>query len=400
MKKILFYLLLCFNFLSVNAQKSTFDTLKVRDDFDKIVSDLEKNYVYYRQKNVDLDCFKSYYGKEIQKVRSRREALLFFEFMLFEFYDTHLYLTTSNNRSYRLFSPIYASIINDKVIITDYWKDQVETNLKTEIIGSELLAINGELLDFKIEKFPSHCNNKKNNEIRTWIINKILAGRYHEKRNLTLKLKSGEIVDFDLDTVKLRNDEGILSYKIADNVGIIRINNSLGNIFIRFAMNKALRKLKETDGIIIDIRNSPNGGSTFASYPIIGHFIKLSVQFQKYKEIDGTEKTDKLKSRKPFIKKPMVLVVGRWTGSVGEGLASGVKSNKIGIVLGTELHKLAGSMSGYKFKYLPYDYQIPHVDVQQLNGKPRTDLLPNVMINNDNSEEDLFIKEAIKIIRN
>ena len=36
---------------------------------------------------------------------------------------------------------------------------------------------------------------------------------------------------------------------------------------------------------------------------------------------------------------------------------------------------------------------------EQLNGKSRTDLKPNVLINNDHSQEDLFINEAIRIIK-
>jgi carboxyl-terminal processing protease len=399
MQRILLCVLLSLTFLTISAQKSKFDSLELRKDFEKILHDLETDYVYYNKKNVDLDCLKSFYGEKIKNVKNSSEALLFFEFMLYEFYDSHLHITTYSNKSYRIYSPIYASMIDDRVIITDYWKDQVKTNLENEIIGSEIIALNGELLENVIEKFPTHCHNKKDGEIRTWIINKILAGKYSEKRKLTLKLKNGELIEFDLDAVKLRTDEGILSYRIADNIGIIRVNNSLGNIFSRFAINRALRRLKKTDGIIIDIRNSPNGGSTFAAYPLISHFIKKSVPFQKYELIDGSHKTDQLKSKKPYINKPMVLVVGRWTGSVGEGLASGVKSNEIGVVVGTEMQKLAGSMCGHKFNHIPYDYQMPCIDVQQLNGKSRTDLKPNILITNDNSQDDLFIKEAIKIIK-
>lgn len=399
MNKIFISFIFFFTISFINAQNSKFDTLKLRQDFNKLISDLESNYFYYNKKEVDLDCFKNHYSEKLKNINNRRDALLFFEFMFFEFYDSHLHLTTNTNSSYRIYSPIYASIIENKVIITDYWKDQVKNNIEIEIIGSEILDFNNEPLENVIEKFPCHCNNKNNIEIRTWIINKILAGKYNEKRELTLKLKNGNIIKFDINNVKLRNDKGILSYKIIDNIGIIRINNSLGNIFTRFAMNKALRKLKHTEGIVIDIRNSANGGSTFAAYPIIAHFIKQKIPFQKYEFLDGKQKTDQLKPKKPFVNKPMVLVVGRWTGSVGEGLASGVKSNKIGMVLGTEMEKLAGSMCGYKFKYLPYDYQIPCNDVQQLNGKSRTDLKPNVLINNDHSQEDLFINEAIRIIK-
>jgi hypothetical protein len=399
MQKILFGLIICFFSQFGIAQVSDFDTLKLREDYEKFISDLESKYIFYKKKNVDLACLKAYYSEKVKTVKSRGQALLFFEFMLFEFYDSHIHLTTNNNMSYRIFSPIYASNVENKIIITDYFKDQLENKLETEIIGSEIIAMNNEPFESVIEKFPSHCHDKNDPEIRTWIINKILAGRYYEKRELTLKLQNGNIVKFDLDALKIRNEDSILSYKIVDNVGIVRINNSLGNLYLRFAVKKALRKLKKTDGIIIDLRNSPNGGSTFAAYPVIAHFIKKKVPFQKYEYLDGTQATDKLKSKKPYSKKPMVLVVGRWTGSVGEGLASGVNANNIGVVLGTEMHKLAGSMCGSKFNYLPYDYQIPCNDVQQLNGESRTVLKPNILINNDNSEDDLFIKEAIKIIK-
>lgn len=400
MRKLFFGLLLFIAYSTSMAQKKALDTQQLRQDFEKLMSDLERNYVYYKKKKVDLRLFKEYYAEKLLDTNTQKEPLLFFEFMLLEFYDSHMHLKSNNNKSYRLFSPVYASIVNDKITITDYWKDQIKNRIEIEIIGSEILAFNNEDIESVVEKFPTHCHDKNDPEIRTWIINKILSGRYHEKRVLKLKLQNGEIVNFDLDTVKLRKDEGILSLRIVDNVGIIRLNNSLDNTSIRFAINNALNEMKNVDGIIIDIRNSVDGGNTKAAYPIIEHFIKKPIPFQKYQSLNGKQETDKLNPTKPFIDKPMILVVGRWTGSVGEGLASGVQSNKIGIVLGTEMHKLAGAMCDYKFKHSSYGYQIPCIDVQQLNGKSRTAIVPDITINNDNGMDDLFIKEAVKTLKN
>lgn len=393
MKKILFIILFT-NYTF--AQTKIVDTIKVKQDFEKLINNLETNYVYYNSKDVDLNCIKKYYSQKISTLKNETEILLFFEYILNEFYDNHLHLNTNSKSSYRLYSPLFAESIANKIIISSTWKDQIQTGLNVNVTNSELLTFNGININEVIENFPTHCQNKKNSEIRNWILNKILAGKYNESRIITIKTTTGKTETIDIDKIKIRNDTSLVSYKIIDNIGIIRLNNSLGDRRTKAEFKNTLIKLKDTDGIILDLRNTISGGNTNIGNAIAGHFTNKKVIFQKYKNTKQ-EFVDYIKPNKPQYNKPLVVLVGRFTASMGEGLASGL--NGIGIVIGTEMQKLAGATKSYNFSNFDYGYQASYIDVLNILNIPREKFVPKIKIICDDKIEDEFVKEGIRIIK-
>lgn len=396
MKKLLTLFLIISN--AAYTQSIKVDTLKVRQDYEKLISNLETKYVYYTQKDVDIECLKNYYSNRIKTLTSETDVLLFFEYLLDEFYDSHLHLNSSNQFSYRLYSPVFATTTGSKIEISSVWKDQIESGVNINITNAEILTFNGVEFNQVIEKFPTHCQNKSNTEIRTWISNKILSGRYNEPRIITLKTTAGKIETLDIDKIKIRKDTTLLTYKIVDNIGIIRLNNSLGETKSKREFKQVLKKLKNTDGIILDLRNTVDGGSTNVANPIAGHFTNKKLVFQKYKNT-YKEFVDHIKPQNPKFDNPLVVLVGRWTGSMGEGLASGLDGTGIGTLVGTEMQKLAGATKDYKFNYSHFGYQVPYIDVLHINGTPRQKLVPKYKVQCDDSKADEFIKEGIRIIK-
>jgi carboxyl-terminal processing protease len=95
---------------------------------------------------------------------------------------------------------------------------------------------------------------------------------------------------------------------------------------------------------------------------------------------------------------PLIVLVGRWTGSVGEGLASGFDGTGIGKIVGTEMEKLAGATKSYSFSNFEYSYQAPYIDVLHISGLPREKFIPKYKVVCNDGIEDEFIKEGIRII--
>lgn len=201
MKKLILIIILIFNFFCVQSQENEIDRTKIKEDLNKILTDLSTKYVHLQEKNVDLDCIQKHYEKQIANLKTEENTVLLFEYLLNEFYDSHLILNTNRNSSFRLFSPIYATVINGKAIISNVWQTQIE-NLEKNLIGAELLKINGIDLNKAVEQFPTYSNDKNSKEVREWIVNKILAGHYNQPGVLTLKLENGETIDFNLDQLK------------------------------------------------------------------------------------------------------------------------------------------------------------------------------------------------------
>ena len=96
--------------------------------------------------------------------------------------------------------------------------------------------------------------------------------------------------------------------------------------------------------------------------------------------------------------KPLIVLVGRWTGSVGEGLSSGFDGTGIGKIVGTEMLKLAGATKSYNFSNFNYGYQYPYIDVLHITGYPREKFVPKYKVVSTDGNEDEFIKEGIRLI--
>ena len=241
MKKILFIILLTnYGF----AQSKIVDTIKVRQDFEKLITNLQKNYVYCKTKDVDLYCIKKHYLQKINSIKNETETILFFEYILNEFYDNHLHLNIASKSSFRLYSPLFAKTTGNLTVIASTWKDQIESGININVTNAEILTFNGVPFNQLIQQFPTHCQNKNNDQVRIWISNKILAGKYNEPRIITVKTTSGKIDTLDIDKIRIREDANMLSYKIVNNIGIIRLNNSLGETKTKTEFKKALDNLK------------------------------------------------------------------------------------------------------------------------------------------------------------
>jgi hypothetical protein len=285
MKKLILGITILLTFSYANSQETKVDRSKIEEDFEQIMSDIKNNYIYLNDKKVDIDCIYFNYKKKIKLIDSEDQRLLFFEYLLDEFYDSHVILMRSIRKSYRLDSPIFTVTKNGKTKIKNVWQTQIE-NINLNIIGSEIIKINGIDLITKIDNFPTICNDKNDFETRNWIANKVISGKYNEPRILTLKLTNDKIVDFDLDSIKLKKDNSLLTVSIVNNIGIIRLNNSLGQNTLIEKFDTVIDSLQNTKGLIIDLRNTTGGGNSYVARGIMSRFINESMPYQLHQIFD------------------------------------------------------------------------------------------------------------------
>jgi carboxyl-terminal processing protease len=405
MKYLILTVVIFLHFSCANSPDNGIDHTKIKEDLNEILSDISQNYVYLPEKNVDINCIKQYYTEQVQNIKTEEETILFFEYLLDEFYDSHLILNTNTNSSFRLYSPIYLTFKNGKPIISNVWQKQIK-NLEQNIIGAELLKINGTDFDIAIEQFPTHCNEKESQEVKEWIANKILAGRYNQPRILTLKLNNKEIVELDLDKLKIKQNPELLTVTTENNIGIITINNSLGNNSLIQEFNEALDNLMNTKGLVIDLRNTVDGGNSYVARGIMSRFIKETKPYQKHwkvEEYDGNPKIERswveyVSPRKEQYKSPVVILVGRWTGSMGEGLAIGFEGMERAEIVGSEMERLAGEMSGFSFKNQPFGYRLSTAKLFHINGMPREKYVPTNYVKQSTTEKDETLEKGIELI--
>ena len=407
MKKLILGITILLTFSCANSQETKVDRVKIEEDFEQIISDIKNNYIYLNDKKVDIDCIYSNYQKKIKFIDSEDQRLLFFEYLLDEFYDSHVILMKSIRQSYRLDSPIFTVTKNGKTKIKYVWQTQIE-NIDLNIIDAEVLKINGIDLNIKIEKFPTICNDKNDFETRNWIANKVISGKYNEPRILTLKLTKGEIVDFDLDNLKLKENKSLLTVSTINKIGIIRINNSLGENTLIEKFDSAIDSLQNTKGLIIDLRNTTGGGNSYVARGIMSRFINESKPYQLHQTFDESwdnqpiikrSWAEYVSPRNKQYKKSVVVLVGKWTGSMGEGLAIGFDGLGRAEIVGTEMKRLAGgSTNDFHLKNENLNYKLMTEKLFHLNGTPREKYIPENYVKQTVIKKDKVLEKGIELI--
>jgi len=407
MKKLILGIAILLTFSCSNSQKTKIDRSKIEEDFEQIISDIKNNYIYLNDKKVDIDCIYSNYKEKIKLIDSEDQRLLFFEYLLDEFYDSHVILMRAIRQSYRLDSPIFTVTKNGKTKIKNVWQTQIE-KMDLNIIGSEVLQINGIDLITKIEKFPTICNDKNDFETRNWIANKVISGKYNTPRILTLKLSNGKIIDFDLDNIKLKKENSLLTVSTINNIGIIRLNNSLGQYTLIEKFDSAIDSLYNTKGLIIDLRNTTGGGNSYVARGIMSRFINESMPYQLHQIFDESwdnqpiikrSWAEYVSPRNKQYKNPVVVLVGKWTGSMGEGLAIGFDGLGRAEIVGTEMKRLAGgSTNDFHLKNENLNYKLMTEKLFHLNGTPREKFIPENYVSQSTTEKDETLKKGIELI--
>ncbi len=130
MKKLLLVFTIVLSTFNINAQNGNIDKIKVLEDLNQFINNINNQYIYLNNKKVDLACIKEKYSAKINTLKNQSDVLLLFEYLLNEFYDNHIYLTTNINESYRLSSTLFVEIVNGKVIIKNVWQSQIDNLTK------------------------------------------------------------------------------------------------------------------------------------------------------------------------------------------------------------------------------------------------------------------------------
>ncbi|WP_170062713.1 S41 family peptidase [Polaribacter filamentus] len=219
-------------------------------------------------------------------------------------------------------------------------------------------------------------------------------------------MESKETVEFDLDKLKIKQSSELLTLTVENEIGIITINNSLGNNGLINEFDKALDKLMNTKGLIIDLRNTVDGGNSYVARGIMGRFINEPKPYQKHltiEQYDGNPILERswieyVNPRKEQYKKPVVILVGRWTGSMGEGLVIGFEGIERAEIVGSEMERLAGEMNGFSFKNQNFGYRLSTAKLFHVNGTPREKYVPTNYVKQTTIQKDETLEKGIEII--
>jgi C-terminal processing protease CtpA/Prc len=138
---------------------------------------------------------------------------------------------------------------------------------------------------------------------------------------------------------------------------------------------------------LLDLRDVPSGGDSSVALGIMGRFVHTPLAYQRhripnYGQADVERNWLELVApRGPFTyDAPVVVLVDHWTGSMGEGMAIGLDAMGRALVVGTPMAHLAGAVSDFTLPRTGIDVAFATEQLYHVNGKPRQDWLPPVLL--------------------
>lgn len=355
---------------------------------------INDNFAYFNKQRTNWTKVKAIYQPAVDSIKNTNDFVHLLEVVNNELYNGHVFLNTnthSSNRTIPSGADLKVSWFNNKYLITEI-REGFNAELSGIKTGMFVTKYNGFPIEKAVKKFLPQSVTTFDKEMYEYAANMLLAGTHDAKRKITVQAGNKE-QDFYPDAVPNKTEEdytSLIEAKILSaNIGYIKINNSLGNSDLIKTFDRALDSLAGTNSLILDLRETPSGGNTTVARGIMGRFIEKELAYQKHiytaeEKETGIKRTalELVSPRQKIYKKPLIILVGYWTGSMGEGIAIGFDGMKRAKIAGTKMAGLLGEIYMFKMPGTQIPFSFPCVQLQHINGQPREDFVPAVKVTN------------------
>lgn len=370
-------------------------------DVSTLCTEVRNRYAYFRERSGHWDNACARASEDILETTSLGDRIAVFERLLDDLYDPHVNLSSNTLSSPRLVpsgSDLWFDLIDGNFVVAAVRKGSgaAEADVK---IGDQLLRFNGHEPHALWKRRVHTVTGEVPEHRKLWALNAAIAGRYNAPRRIEL-MRHGTTRALDLgDPIPTPTRSPVSSEIISSGIGYIRYNNSLGNESTIESYDQALDALRDTRALILDLRDTPSGGNTGVAEPILGRLISEEVGYQTAVYGDGSSITSTILPRGPWTyDKPIVVLCGRWTGSMGEGIVIGLDGIGRAKVMGSAMAGLAGGTQPIDLPESGLQVWVPTYDLHHLDETPRHRWKPQAsLINADfGNGRDILLEEAIK----
>ncbi len=352
------------------------------------------------------------YRADLAKVKTRSELIAVFERVLDELYDAHAQLTVNTADSPRLVpsgADIWAEWQGGRALVGEVREgsDAQRSGIRA---GAEILALDGVPIAEAVRARIGRSLRSIDDNVRSWALRAVLAGFHDQQRRIqfrsreTVSLASLPAADQFLD-----RDVRLTSRVLPNNVGYIRLHDSLGDQRVLGEFDSALGRYASTAGLILDLRDTPSGGNSTVARAILGRFVSTEKPYQKHLLPSEERQTGVRRSwlelvtpRGPLrYPHPVVVLVGRWTGSMGEGLAIGFDAVEVATIVGTPMAQLLGATYHFELPQSRFGVNIPAEKLFHVQGTPREAFVPKVRLTLEDLIEpggDPWLTRALQVL--
>lgn len=376
-------------------------------DFQQFWEMIDSEYAYFHQKQTDWEKVKAIYQPMADTIGTRQEFIQLLEYMIAELYDPHISLNTNLLSSFQVLPvniDMWLRYHNGRYWVTDI-REAYSAEAAGIQTGMEILEVDGVSIQEAVQAILPKSFNQAKPEVYEFFGNLVVSGNRVAKRVISVKTNNETrtiSIGSPRKIVISPDDKKLLSYRVLEgNIGYIKINNSLGNNKLIPLISKAVDSLANTKSIILDLRETPSGGNTTVARAIMGKFTSKKQIYQKHiypweMNTFGIKRSwdEYVWPNGQVYTKKVIVLVGHWTGSVGEAIALGFDQFKKGKVVGTKMAQLLGAIYCYRLNESNINVCFPAEQLFHVNGTPREDYLPKHLTSDSKTTFETGLKLA------
>ncbi|HVV81982.1 MAG TPA: S41 family peptidase [Kofleriaceae bacterium] len=353
-------------------------------DLDWLLTTLEQRYVYLPEDFNHAALYAQYVGPA--RAATTRDAWIgVLEDVVGELYDHHVSLGTNTAASPRLVpsgADLWGEVTPDGFAKLTAVRRGAAADRAGLRAGMIVTRLGGVPADEAIARRRPSVLGGADREAASWAFRVLLAGTHDGVRTLTACTSARACADYTLDAPELPDAPGPVTARLDGDLGYLRLENSLGDDGTVAAFDAALAGLAAARGLVLDLRNTPSGGSTDVAEPILGRFIDAPAPYQQV-FVPGHDAKPWLKTlapRAPYEPRPLVVLVDHWTGSMGEGMAVGLDGLHRATVVGTAMAGLRGGIGSFELPRTGIPVRFPIERLAHVDGTPRERWLPPILV--------------------
>lgn len=411
-----------------NSILKTMSKKEQLQNFEILWNAIDKNYSFFELKKINWNKIKTEYKKKIELCTNTNSFYEILDDLVRELKNAHANITNYKKDSYLdIYSPEFITRLIENRAVVVFVKENSEAYNKGIRIGSTIVEVDGKTIELKRESIRKLLNqNSSERAFKEEASRRIIHGEKDSK----IKIKYIPYLSKKIKEITLTRNEIVpnieylqknatlikgkyLEYGLIDaKYGYIKIASFHGKNEIADEFNTALEFLKNTKGLIIDIREN-RGGYGISHQEIIGRLIseekKVSINYNKNGLAHNSFEKQEL-YYKPTgswqYKKPIVLMFDSITGSASDLFAAKLISTKRVITIGQTTHgDLCGSMASIE---LPCKLiiDIPDSYITDANGRiielngNKPDINSELIISDLVKGKDTVLEKATEILKN
>ncbi len=370
---------------AVGAQTNSSPPPGMAGDFDMFCRFVADEYAYFDTKKTQWDKTCAEYRPQAAAATDRAGLIPVLERALAEVYDAHAHLGTALRNSPRLVptgAEAFAKFEGDDVVIVEVRDDSAAARAGLRP-GMRVVAINDQPVVAAVRERMPRFLREPDPEASSWALQVALAGRQNGEPVRLAVVHDGKAMTIEYVPKLERPTEVVTARRLEDGLAYIRFNNSLGSDLTVKAFDEELDQFKGAKGLILDLRDTPSGGNSTVARGIMSRLVTAGGPYQVHELVAEARDSgirrrwvEYAMPRGLPVTAPVVVLVGRWTGSMGEGIAIGINALRGALVVGTPMARLLGALGEVRLPVSGIVVRIPTEKLFHVDGTPREAFVP------------------------